>query len=147
MRLREWQYMSKPGTKAGSASAAKTNKEKFADLLDYIIKHKPDYTTDTYVNRLDDTGFEYEEHRALGDIEIDYDIRVEVALGKNDLFTIHVFKNDKQIESLMPKGWADFLRYLKIYFPTPQVRSSEYISLTEAFSIADDFELYENLWD
>jgi hypothetical protein len=142
MRLREWQYMNPPA-KPATKAASKTNKEKFADLIDYIIKHKPDYTTDTDVDRLDDSGFEYEEHRALGDIALDYDIGVEVSLGKNDLFTIHVFKDGALIETIVAKGWEEFLRYLKTYFNTPKTGSPEHTALIESY-VAD--ELFENLF-
>ena len=143
MRLREFKYMNPPA-KPATKAAAKTNEDKFTALLAYIIKHKPDYTTDTDIDRLDDSGFEYEEHRALGDIALDYDIGVEVSLGKNDLFTIHVFKDGALIETIVAKGWEEFLRYLKTYFNIPKTGSPEHTALIESLSAAD--ELFENLF-
>jgi hypothetical protein len=139
--LNEWQLMNP--TKSGSS---KTNKEKFADLLDYMQKHKDAYTIFTSVNGPNDTGFEYEEQRSSADGS-EYNLSVEVSLGKHDLFTIHVDKDGKRVYNIMAKGWEELLRYLRIYFHAPNMGSPEHASLTEAISIADDFKLYENLWE
>lgn len=143
--LVEWVAMKNSNTSSQPAPS-KTNKEKFTELVDYMQKHKDKFTTATYVNGLNDTGFEYEEHHE-SDSQLPYNLSIEVSLGKHDLFTIHVDKDGKRIYNIMAKGWEDLLRYLRIYFHAPNMGSPEYKSLTESFSIADDFKLYENLWN
>lgn len=146
--LVEWVAM-KNSTASNSQPApttsSKTNKEKFTELVAYMQKHKDSSVIFTSVNGPNDTGFEYEEQKAPVGVK-EYNISVEVSLGKHDLFTIHVDKDGKRIESIMAKGWEDFLRYLKIYFNAPPLGSPEHSSLTESFSIADEFKLYENLF-
>lgn len=145
--LNEWQLMSPQASSSQPASivSSKTNKEKFAELVAYMQKHKDSSTIFTSVNGPNDTGFEYEEQRASADGS-EYNLSVEVNLSKHDLFTIHIDKDGKRVYNIMAKGWEDLLRYLRIYFHAPKMGSPEYVSLTES-TIADDFKLYENLWD
>lgn len=130
--LVEWVAMKNSNTSSQPAPS-KTNKEKFTELVDYMQKHKDKFTTATYVNGLNDTGFEYEEHHE-SDSQLPYNLSIEVSLGKHDLFTIHVDKDGKRIYNIMAKGWEDLLRYLRIYFHAPNMGSPEYKSLTESFS-------------
>jgi hypothetical protein len=146
--LVEWVVMNNATTSSSqpAPASAKTNKEKFTELVSYMQQHKSASVIFTSVNGPNDTGFEYEEQRASAD-ESEYNLSVEVSLSKQDLFTIQVNKNSKRVYTIVAKGWEDLLRYLRIYFHAPNMGSPEYISLTESFSIADDFKLYENLWD
>ncbi len=129
--LNEWQLMNPP--KASQPASTKTNKEKFTELVTYMQKHKDSSTIFTSVNGPNDTGFEYEEQRASAN-ESEYNLSVEVSLGKHDLFTIHVDKDGKRVYTIMAKGWEELLRYLRIYFHAPNMGSPEYTSLTESFS-------------
>ena len=145
--LNEWQLMNPPkASQSGSITSSKTNKEKFAELIAYMQKHKDSSTIFTSVSGPNDTGFEYEEQRASADGS-DYNLSVEVSLSKHDLFTIHVDKDGKRVYNIIAKGWEELLEYLRIYFHAPNTGSPEYTSLTESFSIVNDFKLYENLWE
>lgn len=143
-RLNEWKAMTQPA----SITAPKSNKEKFTDLVNYFKTHKSTYVTNTEVINLENTGFEYKEHREVPSINTEYDLVVTVDCSKfNYLFKIHIDKDGKRIENSMASGWEELVRFLKVYFPTPNIGTPEYDSLTENCSIADDFKLYENLWD
>jgi hypothetical protein len=129
-----------------SKGSSKTNKEKFADLVDYMQKHKDSSIIFTSVHGPNDTGFEYEEQRAFTNGD-EYNLSVEVECKFGDLFFIHLDMDGNRLATKSASGWEDFLLKLKAYFHVPKVGSPEYISLTESFSIADDFKAYENLWD
>lgn len=132
--LNEWQLMNPPkASQSGSATSSKTNKEKFAELIAYMQKHKDSSTIFTSVNGPNDTGFEYEEQRASADGS-EYNLSVEVSLSNHDLFTIHVDNDGKRVYNIMAKGWEELLEYLRIYFHAPNMGSPEYTSLTESFS-------------
>lgn len=141
--LNEWQLMNSP--KATQTASSKTNKEKFTELVAYIQKHKNSSAIFTTVSVPTDTGFEYEEQRAFEDGS-EHSLSIEVSLGKHNLFTIYV-DVDGQRKTLMANGWEEFLRYLKNYFNVPSLGTPEHKSLTESASIAEDFKIYENLWE
>ncbi len=150
--LTEWVAMKGNQNTASTSTTAhassKTNKEKFTDLVGYMQKHKDSSTIFTSVNGPNDTGFEYEEQRVLANGR-EYNLSVEVSLGKHNLFTIHVDKDGKRIDNIMANGWEELLKYLKIYFNVPYYGSTEHKSICESAtsSIAEDFRLYENLWN
>jgi hypothetical protein len=133
--LNEWKYANPPASSSQPASvtSSKTNKEKFTELVAYMQKHKDSSVIFTSVNGPNDTGFEYEEQRAFADGS-EYNLSVEVSLGKHDLFTIHIDTDGKRKYNIMAKGWEELLSYLRIYFHAPKTGSPEYKSLTESFS-------------
>lgn len=130
--LNEWQLMS-PSVNSSSqpASNPNKNKDKFYDLISYMQQYKHPTVTSTKVDRLDNTGFEYEEHREPTKA-VAYDLRVEVDLVRHDLFTIHVFQDGKQTATYMPQGWENFLLYLKSLFNVPATGSPEHTALIES---------------
>jgi hypothetical protein len=134
---------SQPTTKA----PYKTNKEKFTALTQYMQNHKDSFVTNTQVIHLDDKGFIYKEHRKPSGKE--YTIEVDVIYSRfSPAWSFDVYKNNVDLlDSFSGTGWEKFLYYLSTYFNVPSYGSSEYKSLTESASIADDFKLYENLWE
>jgi len=145
--LNEWQLMNPPkASQSASATSSKTNKEKFAELVAYMQKHKDSSVIFTSVNGPNDTGFEYEEQRAFTNGD-EYNLSLEVECKFGDLFFIHLDMDGQRIATKSAVGWEDLLLKIKTHFHVPKTGSPEHKSLTESFSIADDFKLYENLWD
>jgi hypothetical protein len=139
---------SQPTTKA----PYKTNKEKFIALTQYMQDHKDSFATKTQVIHLDDGGFSYKELRTPDKYTNvkEYTIKADVAYSRfSSAWSLKVYKNDVDLlDSFSGTGWEDLLYYLSIHFDVPEPGCSEYKSLTEsASSIADDFRLYENLWE
>lgn len=139
---------SQPATK----TSYKTNKEKFTALTQYMQNHKDYFVTNTQVIYLDDNGFKYREHRMPDKYTNtkDYTIEVDVTCTSGGYFwSFDVSKNDVDLlDSFSGTGWEKFLYYLSVYFRVPSPGGAEYKKLTEsASSIADDFKLYENLWE
>jgi len=149
--LVEWIVMNNSTTSSSqpaSVVSSKTNKEKFIELIAYMVNHKASDVIATEESRLDNTGFHYKEHHKPAN-EKDHEIEVKVGCSRfKDLFSIYIFKDGKQIMTYMASGWEELLKYLKGYFSVPSYGSPEHKSLCEsASSIAEDFKTYENLWD
>jgi hypothetical protein len=156
MRLYEWQVMnSNPATSVtttntgstGSYSpTVKTNKEKFTELVDYMSNNlSPDVTVDYTI---DNSKLTYTEHWNKPKGRAAYDMTVTVDFGKYKSywkFTFHI--DSKRINKNDGVGWEDLLKELRVYFKNIPVQNSpEYVSLTEACTITNDFKLYEDLW-
>jgi hypothetical protein len=133
-----------PTSSQPASSNPNKSKDKFYDLISYMQKNKYSIVTSTKVDRLDNTGFEYEEHREPAKAAA-YDLKVKVDLGKHDLFTIRVFQDGKQTVTYMPKGWENFLLYLRSLFNVPATGSPEHTALIE--SMTDTFEVYDFFLD
>jgi hypothetical protein len=59
-----------------------------------------------------------------------------------------IFMDSKQIKEKHGKGWDKFVWEISFYLNLPEVTTDpEYQDLLESSSIAEDFRLYENLWD
>jgi hypothetical protein len=145
--LLEWQLMNPPkASQPAPTASSKTNKEKFTELVAYMQKHKDSSVIFTSVNGPTDTGFEYEEQKAFANGD-EYNLSLEVECKSGNLFFIHLDMDGKRIATKSAVGWEDLLLKIKTHFYVPKMGSHEYKSLTESVSIADDFKLYENLWN
>jgi hypothetical protein len=137
--------------KAAQSASSKTNKEKFTELTDYMIKYKAPDIVKAEVVKIDNQGFTYKEITHLKISKI-------LPLAKHELLAVvnydeataawqmSIYVNGRCDETLEGTGWEELLKALGDWYNVPKQGSPEYISLTESFSIADDFKLYESLW-
>lgn len=150
--LNEWQLMNPPkASQSASTTSSKTNKEKFAELLQYMVDHKLSTVVKTDISKLDEDGFTYRELRHPVGLEQAYELATIVNYGygkNNSSWQVSVYKSGRNIDVFTGEGWDELLGALDTRYNVPARGSIEYKSICEsASSIADDFKLYENLWD
>ena len=144
--LVEW--VSMKNNSSSSASSAKTNKEKFKKILDYHIANVEPTVTKVFIKELTDDGFYYIEHRQTAISE--YDFGIEVKVDKNtDSWSLRLYRNGNFIVQRQGDGWENLLKEFRGRLKLPLKGTPEYDDLlTEsAASFAEDFKLYENLWE
>jgi hypothetical protein len=141
----------KVGTSAApqstSSTSSKTNKEKFEELTKYMKAHVNQSVDKAEVVRLDDGGFTYKEHW-LSSTGKTFVLTLLVGYSRfNSSWRYELYMDTSLIKELQGSGWEDLLEELEKYFHVPKAGSQEYKNLCESLSIADDFRLYENLWN
>ena len=140
MELREWQYMNKP------AANSTGYKKRFTKLINYHISHASSELERIVRKVIKDDGFWLGEHYNNGSDEFDRDIAV--IIDKNNDWSFSVFLDGKETDNKTGNSWEDLIRALSFYFDTPDVGTQDYDDLlTESLYLADDFKLYENLWE
>ncbi len=136
-------YPPMPAAQATSTS----NKDKFVKLMYNMMKNKLPSVTDVKCVRVDDNGFTYKETRSLTRGE--FTLVLLIGYEKDDSWKSELYMDSKLLETKQGTGMADLIRYMGQYFSVPDIGTKEYTELCESAptSIADDFKLYENLWD
>lgn len=150
--LVEWVAMkNNSNTSSQPKSSSKTNKEKFIELLKYIIDHNLSSVIKVDASKLDEDGFTYRELRQPVGLEQAYELVTIVNYGygkNNSSWQVSVYKSGRNIDVITGEGWEDLLVALSTRYNVPAPGSPEHKSICEsASSIADDFKTYENLWD
>jgi hypothetical protein len=141
MELREWQYMSKPANNSGSY------KKRFEKLIKYHIDHASSELESITKKDIKDDGFRLTEHYNNGHREFDRDLIVSYDKD-SDTFFFRIFIDGKEVDSILRNSYEEFVVAAEPYMFLPDGGTQEYDDLlTESFSLADDFKLYENLWD
>ena len=141
-------------TSSNALVTTKTNKEKFEELVAYMDRYKDIYTTKTDAEWIKDTGFKYVMTRKSPGVK-EYTITLELTYSRfNSSWQFETYRNYDYVEDDAGQGWKELLKALSrsefgLYTTIPAYGSKEYDSLCEsAFSsIAEDFKIYENLWD
>jgi hypothetical protein len=132
---------------SASGTSSKTNKEKFEELTKYMKAHINQSVDKAEVVRLDDGGFTYKEHW-LSSTGKTFVLTLLVGYSRfNSSWRYELYMDTSLIKELQGSGWEDLLEELEKYFHAPKAGSQEYKNLCESLSIADDFRLYENLWN
>jgi hypothetical protein len=142
--LNEWKAMNPP--KASQPTSSSTNKDKFVKLMYNMMKDKLPSVTDVKCVRVDDNGFTYKETRnnvTLGE----HVLTLLVGYNKDDSWKYELYIDTTLAEARQGNSMKELLRWLSSYFGVPLPGSKEYSELCESYTIADDFKLYENLWD
>ena len=152
--LVEWVVMknnnSSSPTSTSSSISSKTNKEKFKELLQYMVDHKLASVLTVDISKVDENGFTYRELRQPVGLEPKYELATIVNYGygqNNSSWQVSVYKRGRNIDVLTGEGWEELLGALDIRYNVPAPGSPEHKSICESASIAEDFKLYENLWD
>jgi hypothetical protein len=158
---------SSPATTSSSQPVSNTTyKDKLQKLLDYHISQIPnctdgkviDYNIDSIFDTEDKAGFSYiERWVADGETKIN-NIMISARYYKLDKdWVLAVYKDNTRIVHETGKpgaGFNDFIDVLSSQLDLPAKSTQEYKDLLESMtayktdtSFADDFKLYENLWD
>ena len=141
MKLNEWKAMSKPAGSSGSY------KKRFEKLIKYHIDHASSELESITKKDIKDYSFHLSEHYNSGHDEFDRELLVAYD-SSSDTFFIHIFVDSKEVESMQRDSYENFVKAIEAYMYLPDSGTQEYNDLlTEAISFADDFKLYENLWD
>ncbi len=137
----------KASSKPASSSSSKTNKEKFKELTDYMIKNKSSSVYKAEVVRLDEGGFTYKEHRKSSSGQ-DFTFTLLVGYSRfGPQWKYELYIDTELEEERSGNGFNYLLFELYKHFKVPSPGSPEHDSICESASFADDFKLYENLWD
>jgi hypothetical protein len=150
--LLEWKSMNPPAQQA-QATSSKTNKEKFKELTDYMIANA-NFVSNKKVSKagafgIGDYGFIYKESVNMNGQDFILTLVVNYGNKHNSSSTAwkcELYMDTQFIKEVQGNGMEELLQELKGNFKVPTTGSPEYKSLTESFSIADDFKLYESLW-
>lgn len=151
--------LSKLSSKAQAVSntSIKTNKEKFRELTNYMINNPASDIGDKVINaevtKIDNDGFTYREIHQLPANK--YELTLVVNYSKNnpsDLpWQFTIYKNGRHLNTYVADpgdGWEEFLEALQDNYNVPVHGSQKYKYICESTSsIAEDFKLYESLWD
>lgn len=141
-------------SQAGSSTSTALYKDKFKKLLDfhlsndYHIKHGNSQGTIEILSEDKDKAlFKFKEsyENSKGS---KHEAIVAAAYFKGDsTWWVVRFVDGKQKEDFIGDGFNELIKKLYRYFTLPATNSSEYQDLLEEYSIAEDFRLYENLWE
>ncbi len=146
--LTEWVEMK---SSKASSKVTKTNKERFIELLKYMIDHKLSSVVTFDASKLDEDGFTYRELRQPVGLDQKYELVSIVNYGygqTNSSWQVSVYKNGRHIDLISGEGWEELLAALDIRYNVPAPGSPEHKSICESYSsIAEDFKEYENLWN
>lgn len=155
MKLKEYKdAKGNPVGKTSSSAVSSTGntssgyKERFEKLLDYHIAHKDKDVVKILQKDIQPWVFHYSEQHK-GEFEGGYKKDVIASFNKDGAWNFMIFMDSKQIKEKHGIGWDNFVWDISFYLNLPEVTTDpEYQDLLEsAGSIADDFKLYENLWD
>jgi hypothetical protein len=154
--LVEWVVMNNStanNSQPASVASSKTNKEKFKELTDYMIANA-NFVSNKKVSKagafgIGDYGFIYKESVNMNGQDFILTLVVNYGNKHNSSSTAwkcELYMDTQFIKEVQGNGMEELLQELKGNFKIPTTGSPEYKSLTESFSIADDFKLYESLW-
>lgn len=155
--LNEWEYINPPKA-SQSASTTSSNtfyKDKFKKLLDYHlsndyhIKHGSSQGTVELLSEDSNKALFKFKDTWMGGSTIHETIIAAAYFKKDASWWILKMVDGEQKESIDGNDFNELVKKLYRYFTLPATNSSEYQALLEEVdsSIADDFKLYENLWD
>ena len=159
--LNEWQLMNPPASSSAPSSTGsfESYKERFKKLFNYATKHRHFSVDQTAIEELSEnahTSMFHFTHHVLGGAQgFDYDLEIILAINKpqgNWYLLVYEFdgKTHDKIADLRGPDYETLLKTLSDYIEVPAVGSAEYKDLLQESintSIADDFKLYENLWE
>ena len=130
-----------------NTSSTKTNKERFKELTNYMIKNKSSNVYKAEVVRLDEGGFTYKEYRKSPSGQ-DFTFTLLVGYSRFGPQWKYELYMDKALEEEKSGNGFNYLLFeLYKYFKVPAVGSSEHDDICESISFAESFREYENLWD
>ena len=123
------------------------NKNGYSGIDHYHIDHASSELESITRKDISNRHFRFSEHYNTGTTEFDRDIIVN--WDKNtDTFFFRIFVDGKEVYSKLCNSYEEFVEVAEGYMFLPGPGTEEYNDLlTESLSIADEFKLYENLWD
>lgn len=124
MELNEWKYMNPPTASNSSGSY----KKRFEKLINYHINHASSELESITKKDIRDDYFHLGEHYNDGKSEFDRDIIASYDKASGTFF-FRIFVDGKEKESILRKGYEDFVRAVEAYMYLPDSRTSEYNNL------------------
>ena len=127
---------------AATKTAAKTNKEKFEKLIEYIEDYQVPYIKKTETLRLNDISLLYKIYRKPPKVK-EYTVTLELHYSRFlDDWQFTIYKNDINIDDFTGKGWEELLKALRVsefgvYTIIPKPGSKEHDSLCEAAELQE----------
>ena len=136
-------------SQAVSSSSVKTNKDKFKELTDYMMNHKGSLTARAEVPKIEDSGFTYKEHwTATAATGKGYVLTLVVNYSRfNNQWKYELYIEESLAADVKGTGMENLLKELDKYFHVPKAGSPEHKSICESLTFAEDFQLYETMWD
>jgi hypothetical protein len=130
-----------------NTTSSKTNKEKFEELTNYMLTHKSTLSViKSEVIRLDDGGFTFKDYRKSPTGE--YVLTLLVGYSRfSPQWKYEIYMDTALVEEQSGNGFKELLNNLHNFFNVPNAGTPEYKSICESASFAEDFRLYESLWD
>lgn len=122
--------------------------ERFNRLLFYHVNHKSPGVDKIVRTKVSKDGFHYTEHHRAGVSGHDYDVVVKID-PTTESWTFQTSIDGTPYKGGSGNGYLELLKELGKHMKLPAEGSKEYDKLlTESYSsIADDFRVYETLWD
>lgn len=143
-----------------SNTSFESYKNRFKKLFNYATKHRHLSVDQTEIEKLSEdehTSMFHFTHHVLGGVQgFDYDLEIILSINKpQGNWYLLVYEGGKgqsydKIADLQGPDYETLLKALSDYIEVPAVGSAEYKDLLQESintSIADDFKLYENLWE
>ena len=136
-------------TSSNTSSAPSKIKEKYKMILDYHMNHLSSSVKGSKIEHIDDITFLYTE--TYTDTPNVFNVlcatdQADLGAGK---FVIATYINGNVDERIICDHYDTFIRELSKILNLPSQGSTEYNKLFEDLetNFADDFKLYENLWN
>lgn len=144
--LNEWKYANPPKASQPASSIAGGYWKRFNKLIYYHVTHKGRDVDKVVRTKVSKDGFHYTEHHRGGVSGYEYDVVVNIDLA-TDHWTFQTSVDGKPRLGGAGNGYPELLKELRKHLNLPAEGTPDYDSLlTESFSIADEFKLYENLF-
>ena len=124
--------------------------ERFNKLLFYHVNHKSPAVDKVIRTKVSKDGFHYTEHVRAGTTGFDKDVVVNIDLAATENWKLQTYIDGKPHIGGAGYGYVNLLKELRKYLNLPVAGTPEYTKLlTESLdsSFAEDFQVYENLWD
>ncbi len=123
MKLNEWQYINKPASNSSGSF-----KKRFEKLIKYHIDHSSSELESITKKDIRDNYFRLSELYDDGHEEFDRDIIVSYDKD-SDTFFLRIFVDGKEVESILRKGYEDFVKAAEAYMFLPDGGTQEYDDL------------------
>lgn len=152
--LCEW--LDAKGNKVGSSSSQPASKpssttrgywERFNKLIYYHVTHKSPAVDKIVRTKVSKDGFHYTEHIRAGTTGYEKDVVVNIDLA-TESWKFQIYVDGQPYTGGAGDDYVNLLKELRKHMNLPAEGTLDYDEiLNESLSYADDFKLYENLWD
>ena len=146
--LNEWKYENPPKASQSASTSSSTIGgywKRFNKLIYYHVRHKTS-TGKVIKTKVRKDGFHYAERHRGGTSFYDSEVMVNIDLTTDD-WTIQTYLDGNPHKGGAGNGYPELLKELRKHMSIPAEGTPDYDSLlTESFSLADEFKLYENLF-
>lgn len=134
-------------TSSKSSSTTGDYWKRFNKLLFYHVTHKSPAVDRVVRTKVNKDGFHYTEHIRAGTTGYEKDVVVNIDPA-TESWKFQIYVDGKPHTGGAGDGYLSLLKELRKHMNLPAEGTLDYDEiLNESLSIAEDFKLYENLWD